>query len=260
MKEAFETAGVAAEETDIDGVVEKIYTVMRRNSAKFFGDERTSTKMTSAQARAYVEEYVEAVMSALSNFLGDKSWFSKVGWHGVLLMATFHAFGSGKVFTRTLKTEIVQFIESGLIAWSEEDRIIKAIWEAIDAAGIQEGNHQKKAYTHLTKAYDEAHFNAPFGESASESQELGTLQDFVKGWMSIFVGKAHHVFENGLKDSSPSGQVAALTGLFSHMLDPNVAAVPLPLQNSLPEAPWSYIEQCANEVMAENADDGKKLS
>ena len=36
----------------------------------------------------------------------------------------------------------------------------------------EEGNHQKKAYTHLTKAYDEAHFNAPFGESASESQEV----------------------------------------------------------------------------------------
>merc|ERR1712070_644906 len=110
------------------------------------------------------------------------------------------------IFTRTLKTDIIQFVDSGLTAWSEEDRITKAMWNAIEGAGVHE-SHRKKASNHMAKGYDDAHFNAPFGspQNDSLSMEVATLQDFVKGWMTVFGQKAYNVLENGTDDGSPAG-------------------------------------------------------
>jgi len=71
--------------------------------------------------------------------------------------------------------------------------------------------------------------------------------------MTIFATKAYSVLENGLSDASPAGQVAALTAIFQFLMDPDSPCLPLSLQPSLPQAPWPYIEQCANEVVAELA-------
>merc|ERR1719215_1890481 len=164
------------------------------------------------------------------------------------------------IFTRVMKTEICPFIDEGILAWSEEERITKQFWKALEAAGIQSGNHQKKANGHLAKSYDDAHYLSPFGTSEhgnSLTPELVTLHEFVKGWMSIFVGKAFSQLENGTADSSPAGQVATLTSLFQALMDPDSPCLPLSLQPSLPQAPWPYIEQAANEVFAEFSAGGK---
>jgi len=254
LTEAFNAAEVDKEEADMADVMKKVESAAYKQSTKFYSDERSNSKMTHAQARAYVEEFVEAVMGSLSNFLYEKSWFEKVGWHGTLLMIVMHTFGSGKVFTRVLKTDIMPFIESGLMSWSEEERITRAIWDSLEAGGIAEGNHKKKANQHLTKAYDEAHFNAPFGESdvSSLGPDVANLQDFVKGWMSVFAGKAYNVLENGLPDTGKAAQVTALTAIFQSLLDPACAACPLQLQPALPAAPWAFIETCATEVISEH--------
>merc|ERR1719263_1280621 len=106
---------------------------------------------------------------------------------------------------------------------------------------------------HLGKAYDEAHFNTPFGsqESGSLTPELAMLQEFVKGWMSIFVGKAYAVLENGIADTSHAGQASCLKEIFEVLMDPDSPCLPLSLQPSLPAAPWPYIEQAATEVIEE---------
>jgi len=254
LTEAFTEAGVSSDLENVDEIIEKCQVAGQKQAKKFYNDERTNTKMTGAQCKVHLGEFIEAVMSALSNFLGDKEWFNKVSWSGALLMLTVNTFSNGKIFTRVMKTEICPLIEDGILAWSEEERIIKQCWRAVEAAGIASGNHQKKANTHLQKSYDDAHFLSPFGTSEdgnSLTPELVTLHEFVKGWMSIFVGKAFSVLENGLGDSSPAGQVAALTNLFQALMDPDSPCLPLSLQPSLPQAPWPYIEQAANEVIAE---------
>jgi len=250
LQEAFAAAGVADLESDVEDVVKKIHATCHKQCKKFYNDERVSQKATNAQARSVIQEFVEAVMGSISQGFYDKPWFEKVGWDGALLMLTFHTMGHGKMFSRTLKTEIAEFIQTGIIQWYEEEKLTKATWDALEAGGLAEGS-KKKASQNLAKAFDEAHFQSPFGETENENSDVAELQDFVKGWMSLWLAKSYQAFENGLPDSSKEGQVAALTAIFQHLCDPNVAALPLKLQNVIQPAPWPYIEQAANEVIAE---------
>lgn len=254
LVEAFAEAGVSGDLENIDEIIEKCQVAGQKQAKKFYNDERNNTKMNAAQCKVFLGEFIESVMSAYSNFLHDKEWFTKISWSGALLMLVVNSFSNGKIFTRVMKTEICPFIDDGILAWSEEDRITKQFWSAVEAAGISSGNQQKKANTHLAKSYDDAHYLSPFGTSDhgdSLTPELVTLHEFIKGWMSIFVGKAFSVLENGLTDSSPAGQVAAMTSLFQALMDPDSPCLPLSLQPSLPQAPWPYIEEAANEVVAE---------
>jgi len=189
-------------------------------------------------------------MSGFQTIFYEKPWAEKVGWHGVLLTLVAGTLRTGKCFTRVMKTEVIQFIESGILNWSEEERITKEAYNALQMAGMTD-SYMKKANQHLTKSYDDAHFQAPYGTSSNDSTDVATLMDFIKGWMSMFANKAYSQLENGLKDPSSSGQVAALTAIFQHLFDPNVAACPLALQNCLMPSPWTYIEECATEVIHE---------
>lgn len=259
LTEAFAEAGVSGDLENLDDIIEKCQVAGQKTAKKFYNDERNNTKMTASQCRVFLGEFIEATMSAFGNFLTDKEWFDKLSWSGALLMLAVNTFSNGKIFTRVMKTEICPLIDDGILAWSEEERIIKQLWNGIEACGIPSGNHHKKANAHLTKAYDDAHFLSPFGTSDGNNltPELVTLHEFVKGWMSIFYGKAYSQLENGLADSSPAGKVAALTALFQHLMDPESPCLPLSLQPSLPQAPWPYIEEAANEVIAESESGAK---
>jgi len=252
LAESFQEAGVTPDLENVEELIQKCNDTAQKQAKKFYNDERSSTKMNAAQCKAFVVEFIESVMGAYSNFLYDKVWFEKISWNGALTMLVIATFPQGKIFTRVLKTEVMPFIDEGVLAWSEEERITKQIWKALEAGGVGE-SQKKKANTHLTKAYDDAHFNAPFGTTDggnSLTPEVTALQEFIKGWMDIFVGKAFSVLENGLQDSSPAGQVAALTGIFQTLMDPESPCLPLCLQPSLPGAPWPYIEECATQVIA----------
>merc|ERR1719313_2250444 len=210
--------------------------------------------MNGAQARAFMEEFVETVLGSISAKYSDKVWFDKVGWDGSLLMLAYHTFGCGKVLSRCLKSELAEYIQTGIIRWYEEEKLVKAVWDAVDKESGLSDSQKKKANGHLMKSYDDAHYNSPYGTTANDSADIAELQDFVKGWMGTFAQKAYAALENGLSDSSPEGQKACLTTMFQHLLDPNVAAIPLKLQNVMQPAPWAYIEQCANEVVTEMHD------
>lgn len=253
LAEAFQEAGVTSELEDVEEIIKKCEKSAQKQAKTFFNDERANSKMNSAACKSFLGEFIEAVMSALSNFLYEKVWFDKVSFNGALLMLVVNTFASGKIFTRTLKTDIMPFIDEGLLAWSEEERVIKQFYHALEAAGMQE-SQRKKANGHLQKAYDEAHFNSPYGsvESPDLTPEVAMLQEFLKGFMTHFKSKAFSQLENGLADSSPAGQVAALTAMFQHLMDPDSPCMPLSLQPSAPAAPWAWVEQCASEVFAES--------
>jgi hypothetical protein len=254
LLETLTEVGVTADTEDVEEILKKCESAAQKSAKKFYNDERAGTKMTGSQCKAFLGEFIEAVMGAMTNSFYDKVWFEKVAWNGALLMLVANTFANGKIFTRLLKTDIMPFIDDGLLAWSEEERVTRQFWKAVEAGGIQAGNHQKKANLHLGKAYDEAHFNTPFGSQENGSSltpEVVMLQEFVKGWMSIFAQKAYSVLENGLEDCSPAGQSTALKAIFEVLMDPDSPCLPLSLQPSLPSAPWSYLETAATEVIAE---------
>lgn len=252
MAEAFQAAGVGDEEANVEGVINKVVNAAFKHSQKFTTDERASQKMTASQSKAFLGEFVETLMGAFSGFLHEKHWFEKISWNGVLLVVAFHTFQNGKIFTRIMKPEIISAIDDALLAWSEEERVVKGMWAGIEAAGFLD-NHRKKVNQHLMRAYDEAHFNAPYGsiENASLSPDVAALQEFVKGWMSSFADKAYSQLQNGLQSTSGVAQVAALAVMFQTLMDPNSPCLPIQMQSALPPAPWSYIEECATQVIAE---------
>lgn len=249
LTEAFEAAGV---EEDFEEFYAKIKTVADKQAKKWYNDERSGSKMNAPHARAFLGEFIEAVMGALSTFLYDKPWFEKISWNGAILMLVIYTFERCSIFTRVCKTDVIQLIDDGLLAWSEEERVTRAMWGAIENAGIKD-SQRKKINQHLMKAYDDAHFNSPFWSQENESlgPEAAAVHDFVKGFMAIFYGKAYGALENGLMDSSPAGIAQCLTLLFQHLMDPNNPVLPISLQPALPAAPWAYIEQCAGEVIQE---------
>lgn len=242
----------------IPNFVNKILPKIKKVSDKFFADERVKKTGKSVDAKALVEEYVESLMSTISGACYDQPWFAQVSWTPSLLICVMYTFGDAKVFTRTLKPQLVRYIEDGVFKWQEEERIQKAMWDTVTIAGIKEGNYQKKANKHLTGAFDDAHFNAPYGSTTGPTPEVSVLQDFVKGWMQDFLGRSWDVFQNGLVDTSRESQVATLTGLFQTLLDPQVACMPYEIAaeitnagGSLPAAPWPFIEEVAAEIFIE---------
>merc|ERR1712187_609795 len=110
--------------------MKKILNVAHRQSQTFSSDPRASQRMSAATCRAFIGEFIETVMTGLSNFLYEKSWFEKVSWNGPLLMLTQHTFQSGKIFTRVLASDVLQVVDEGLNAWSEEERMLKVYWVA----------------------------------------------------------------------------------------------------------------------------------
>jgi len=255
LAEAFESAGVNEADTDLEEVHTKIDAAVRKHSKKFYNDPRTNTRMTAAEAKSFMGEFVDAMMGAFSNTLYEKEWFEKVSWNGALLMVVFWTFENPKMFTRVLKTQLIEFIDEGILAWSEEERITRAVWKALENATLKSEGQMKKVNAHLMKAYDDAHFNAPYGSTTAESlsPELATLQDFVKGWMTIFIGKGWGALEAGLQDGSPTGIALALTVIFQQLMDPENPCLPVSQQPILPPAPWSFIDATATELIADLA-------
>lgn len=252
LAESFQEAGVTSDLENVEELILKCEQHAQKTAKKFYNDERAKDKMTAAHCKAFIVEFIEAVMGSFSNFLYDKVWFEKISWNGALVLLVINTFTQNKIFTRVMKTEVMPFVDEGVLAWSEEEKLTKCIWKALEAGGISD-SQKKKGNQHLTKAYDDAHFNAPFGTTEggnSLTPEVTALQEFVKGWMEIFISKAFSVFENGLQDSSPAGQVAALTAIFETLLDSESCCLPMCFQPHLPEGKWPYIEECATEVIA----------
>merc|ERR1712032_32158 len=147
--------------------------------------------------------------------------------------------------------------EEGLFKYAEEERITKAMWDAVVASGVKE-SHQKKASQHLAKAYDVAHLKAPYGSTTADSAEIGMLQDFVKGWMMEFCTIGADVLKYGVGDGagnpSKGEQILFLTILFQNLTDARNAALPHELTSLIetpPPSPWAFIAECSEKVFTD---------
>lgn len=247
----------------IENIKGNIGTKIIKAAKKFVTDERCQANGTALQARALVEEFVEWAAGAVSQAFFDKPWLEKVNLAAPLLAAALHTFNGSKIFTRTLAPMLPKYIEEGLFKYAEEERITKAMWDAVVASGVKE-THQKKASQHLAKAYDTAHAKAPYGTTVAANAELGMLQDFVKGWMLEFCTLGGDLLKNGIgegKNTPDRGeQILFLTILFQNLTDARNAALPHELTSLIetpPPSPWAFISECSeavfNEVEAANA-------
>lgn len=230
---------------------------IKKAAATFANDERIRTRGTAVQARILVESFVETAMSAISAGCYEKPWLFKVNFTGPLLAAALHTFSGAKCFTRTLAPALEKYIEDGIFAWAEEERITKSMHEAAENSGIK-ASHQKKCVKHLMLAYDDAHFKAPYGTHIAAQPEFGMLQDFVKGWMIEFVTRAWDILNNGVEGHENTGrgeQVLLMTVLFQALTSPERACLPHELTSMIaepPPNPWVFIGQTAETIFLEN--------
>mmetsp|Transcript_17254 Transcript_17254/g.49279 ORF Transcript_17254/g.49279 Transcript_17254/m.49279 type:complete len:361 (-) Transcript_17254:84-1166(-) len=239
---------------DLEEIKSKVAQKIVKAAQKLATDERLSQRGTATQAKGFIEEFVDSAMHALSAGLYDRPWFDKVNFAGPFLAVTLFSFAGTKIFARTLAPMVERVVESSLFNWREEERIQKAMWDAIATCGVKE-SHRKKASTHLARSYDEAHLRAPYGSSTADTPEMGLLQDFIRGWMADFVGRSWDLLENGISGGNITvqEQVAFVTVLFQSLTDAGNACLPHELTAQIsapPPSPWPFIAQCAEGVFA----------
>merc|ERR1739848_310664 len=152
------------------------------------------------------EEFVEATMNALNGNISDKPWWGEVNFCGPLLALALFTFDGAKVFRRTVGPMMEKYIEAGIFLYREEERIQRVMGEALDASGLKE-NYKKKAMKHLGASFDEQHFKAPYKTVGGETEAIGYLKAFIKGWMDDFCQRAWDILENGIgKDDNGSSR------------------------------------------------------
>merc|ERR1719221_336177 len=180
------------------------------------------------------------------------AWFTEGDFSGALMVTAMYTFRGGKLFCRTLGPVLKRYVDDGVFRYREEERIQKAMWDAVSISGLDD-SYQKKATKHLQAAYDEAHMSAPYGSTTAESPEMGLVCDFVKCWMNEFVQKAWDVLENGVVGGKDE-QFAFLTTLFQYLSDPDRSCLPHDLAAQLTAPPpqnWAFIGELAMQIFQE---------
>merc|ERR1711920_829048 len=150
---------------------------------------------------------------------------------------------------------VEKFIEEAIFKYFEEERIEKAMREALELSGLSD-KHLKKAVKNLYEAYDEAHFKAPYGTTQGETPAISLLQDFVKGWMMDFVIKSWDIVNHGTAHagSGTQGGIMFCTLLFQSLTDAKVSCLPndiISLVDTPPPTPWPFVGRCAEQVFLE---------
>lgn len=231
-------------------MVKRVSTYIGKAASKYGKDDRIGSVGSRMQANAFVDEYVQSAMNAVSAGCYDKAWFNDAPLGLPLYAAALGTFQGTKLFSRTTAPALQQYIEESLKMWREEERIYNTMQELVTNSGLAESN-VKRAVTFLRKGYDEAHLAAPYGTTTAASPELQTLQDFIKGWMKDFVRRAGDVLAAGVGEDYES-QAAWVEALFSNIADPAVLCLPYDLYaavgDSLPARPWPFISETVSEV------------
>jgi len=274
LAEALAPAAAQDPACSLEEITKNMQKKIQKMSEKYKKDDRLPHKSGATAARLLVEEFVEHAMGSIESCCYDPSgslwpWYHTIDFKNPLLLIVLHTFENAKIFARTLKPQLIKYIEDGHFKYMEEQRIEKTIKDVVDLSGIKE-DYKKKAIQHLNKSFDEAHMSAPYGGTTNECPELAVLQDFVKGWLISFVEKAAwDVLEDGIIENSRESQVSNVTVLFQNLLDPTVAIVPADIASeivnssagALPPSPWGFIDEATIEAFQHydaNNQPGKK--
>jgi len=237
---------------DIDEMVKRVHSYFTKAAKKYEGEERAASRGSSIQAQALIEEFVSTALGAVGAACYEKVWFSQADFSGALMVTAMYTFRGGKLFCRTLGPVLKRYVDDGVFRYREEERIQKAMWDAVSISGLNEG-HQKKAAKYLQVAYDDSHMSAPYGSTTASSPEMGLVQDFVKSWMTEFVNKAWDVLENGVVGGKDE-QFAFLTTLFQYLTDPERSCLPHDLTAQLETPPpesWGFIGELAMKIFTD---------
>eukprot|EP00747_Dinoflagellata_sp_TGD_P183077 gnl/TRDRNA2_/TRDRNA2_37745_c0_seq3.p1 gnl/TRDRNA2_/TRDRNA2_37745_c0~~gnl/TRDRNA2_/TRDRNA2_37745_c0_seq3.p1 ORF type:complete len:379 (-),score=77.95 gnl/TRDRNA2_/TRDRNA2_37745_c0_seq3:72-1208(-) len=229
----------------LEEMVQRVSKYITKGATKYAKDERASQRGTAIQAQALIDEFVDSLMGAISAACYDKAWFPEANFVGPLTVTAVSTFRGCKLFARTLAPMLEKWVEEGIFRFREEERIQKAMWEAISLTSLSESYH-KKCSQHLQKSYDEAHIAAPYGSTEGDSAEMRMLQDFVKGWITEFMRRAWDVLENGVPGGADGEKILFVTTLFSQLCGPEILALPHDLVAPLgegggPPADWPFI-------------------
>jgi len=251
---------------DIDEMVKRVHSYFTKAAKKYETEERAAGRGTAVQAQALIEEFVSTALGAVGAACYEKVWFTEADFSGALMVTAMYTFRGGKLFCRTLGPVLKRYVDDGVFRYREEERIQKAMWDAVSISGLAEG-YQKKAAKHLQIAYDDAHMSAPYGSTSASTPEMGLVQDFVKCWMTEFVGRSWDVLENGVVGGKDE-QFAFLTTLFQYLTDPDRSCLPHDLTAQLEAPPpesWGFIGELAMKIFtdmeeAQEAKMRKKMS
>merc|ERR1712048_601454 len=102
-----------------------------------------------------------------------------------------------------------------------------------------------------------AHMGAPYGSTTADTVELGLVQDFVKGWMEEFAGRAWTVLNEGVS-ADREEQYAFLTTLFQHLTDPEQCCLPFELVSqpgAMPPESWTFVADTAMAILKGETDE-----
>lgn len=216
-------------------------------------DERLATKGGQLLAVSLIEELVEAVMHPLSQRDSEKEWYMQVDVAAPLKAAAMAIFQNSKLFSRMLAPMMDRYVEESVFRFREDERFQVVLWEIVEKAEMQDHKYCKKTYQYLQKAYEDAHTQTEFGETKADEPALGVVQDFVKSWISLFVGRAWDVLENGV-GGGVAAQAAWVTKLFQSLLHPDRCCLSYDLVSSLANplpAEWDFINDVACNILAE---------
>jgi len=244
---------------DIDEMVKRVHSYFTKAAKKYEGDERATQRGTSVQAQALIEEFVSTALGAVGAACYEKPWFTEADFSGALMVTAMYTFRGGKLFCRTLGPVLKRYVDDGVFRFREEERIQKAMWDAVSISGLNE-SYQKKAAKHLQAAYDEAHMSAPYGSTQASSPEMGLVQDFVKCWMTEFISKSWDVLENGVVGGKDE-QFAFMTTLFQYLTDPDRSCLPHDLTAQLEAPPpesWGFIGELAMKIFTDMEEEARK--
>jgi hypothetical protein len=234
---------------DLEEMIKRVHSYFTKAVKKYEGEERAAQRGSSVQAQTLIEEFVFDCLGAVAAACYDKAWFAEADFSGALMVSAMYTFRGGKLFCRTLGPVLKRYVDDGVFRYREEERIQKAMWDAISISGLGD-SYQKKATKHLQAAFDEAHMSAPYGSTTAETPEMGLVCDFVKCWMKEFVTKAWDVLENGVMGGKDE-QFAFLTTLFQYLTDPQRSCVPHDLAAQLAAPPpqnWAFIGELAMQI------------
>lgn len=237
---------------DIDEMVKRVHSYFTKAAKKYESDDRATGRGSAVQAQSLIEEFVSTALGAVGAACYEKVWFTEADFSGALMVTAMYTFRGGKLFSRTLGPVLKRYVDDGVFRYREEERIQKAMYDAVSVSGLGDG-YQKKATKHLQTSYDEAHMAAPYGSTAASTPEMGLVQDFVKSWMTEFVSKAWDVLENGVVGGKDE-QFAFLTTLFQYLTDPTRSCLPHDLTAQLeapPPASWAFIGEMAMKIFTD---------
>lgn len=237
---------------DLEEMIKRVHSYFTKSAKKYEGEDRAANRGSAVQAQALIEEFVSTALGAVAAACYDKAWFTEADFSGALMVTAMFTFRGGKLFCKTLGPVLKRYVDDGVFRYREEERIQKAMWDAVSISGLDDSYH-KKATKHLQAAYDEAHMAAPYGSTTAETPEMGLVCDFVKCWMKDFVTKAWDVLEHGVVGGKDE-QFAFLTTLFQYLTDPERSCLPHDLAAQLPAPPpqnWAFIGELTMQIFQE---------